>query len=316
LLDALEASGRLPALESLWMAGMGFLPADVARLGVCKRLRELAVWSSSGLKDTGVAALCEALRDAPLTHLNVGGCGLTGESVARIAQAPWRLEQLLIWGNALSEDAATVLGEHEAFGALRLLSVGRTGLSGGALAPLLSRRGAQPLRELWCDELVELSAASWSAAARGDTVRGLEMLVAERVGLRGQGALEGLVEGMDGGRMRRLVLSNNGLGAAHMLALRDARLPNLRELELNDNPLGDAGLEVLLSAGWIEGLEVLKVSGYGLSMAAVELLRAQAPRLGALRELHMHVNGMSDEALREALCGVSLNIKDLTLKTS
>jgi hypothetical protein len=73
---------------------------------------------------------------------------------------------------------------------------------------------------------------------------------------------------------------------------------------------------VLLSAGWIEGLEVLKVSGYGLSMAAVELLRAQAPRLGALRELHMHVNGMSDEALREALCGVSLNIKDLTLKTS
>jgi hypothetical protein len=240
---------------------------------------------------------------------------LTGESVARIAQAPWRLEQLLIWDNVLSEDAAALLGEHEAFGALRSLNVNKTRLSGGALAPLLSRRGPWPLRELWCDGLAELSSASWSAAARGEVMCGLEVLVAKRVGLRGQGALEGLVEGMDGGRMRRLVLSNNGLEAAHMLALRDARLPDLRELELNDNPLGDAGLEALLSAGWIEGLEVLKVSGCRVSMAAVELLRAHAPRLGALRELHMQVNSTSDKALHEALCGVLLNTKDLTLKT-
>jgi hypothetical protein len=303
--DALEASGRLPAMEVLWMGGGAFDEARAARLGVCKRLRELALWESVALGDAGVAALCEALADAPLTQLNVGGCGLTGASMARIAAAPWRLEGLLIWDNALSEDAATLLGEHEAFGALRLLNVNKTRLSGGALAPLLSRRGPQPLRELWCEELPELSSASWEA--QGDTARGLEVLVASRCGLHRQGAFEGLMEGMDGGRMRRMLIPRSGLGAAHMLALRDARLPDLRELDLNANPITDEGV----AAEWIEGLEVLKLSWCELSVAAVELLRAQAPRLGALRELHMQVKGVSDKELREAICGA---LPDLKLK--
>jgi hypothetical protein len=309
LLDALEVSGRLPAMESLWMAEMGFIAGDMPRLGVCERLRELAVWATAGLGDAGVAAICEALQHAPLTYLNVGGCGLTGESVARIAQAPWRLEQLLIYGARLADEAASMLGRHEAFGALRLLQLSKTGLSGAALAPLLSRRGPQPLRELWCEGLSELSAASWSAAARGEVMCGLEVLVAENAGLHGQGALEGLVEGMDGGRMRRLVLSNNGLEAAHMLALRDARLPDLRELDLYFNPITDAGLGGLLAAGWIEGLEVLRVSGCGLSVAAVDLLRAHAPRLGALRELHIQLDGVGDKAMREAICGALPDLK-------
>jgi hypothetical protein len=56
---------------------------------------------------------------------------------------------------------------------------------------------------------------------------------------------------------------------------------------------------------------VLKLSWCELSVAAVELLRAQAPRLGALRELHMQVKGVSDKELREAICGA---LPDLKLK--
>jgi hypothetical protein len=309
LLDALKRSGRLAALEALWMGCAGLEAADMERLDVCKQLRELAVWSNHRLGDAGVAAACEALKEAPLVHLNVGGCGLTGASVARIAQTPWRLEQLLIWGNALSEDAATVLGEHEAFGALRMLQLSKTGLSGAALAPLLSRRGPQPLRELRCADQGELSAASWSAAAQGDTARGLEVLHARQAKLGAGGAFEGLLEGMEGGRMRRLLIPSNKLGAAHMMALRDARLPNLRELDLSDNLITNAGLEALLAASWFEGLEILKVSKCHLNKAILGPLRALSGRALALRELHMHVAGISTAALIYAIGGALPQIK-------
>jgi hypothetical protein len=298
LLNALRTSERLAQLEVLTIAGEGFDAAQAAGLGACVRLRELRVWASPALGDAGVAALCEALHDAPLEQLLVGSCGVT--EVAVIAAARWRLERLELWHNALSKGAARLLGVHEAFAGLRVLNIDSAELSGGALAPLLSRRGPQPLRELRCDDQPGLSAASWRAAARGDTARGLETLHASQAKLSAGGAFEGLMEGLDGGRMRTLELSSNGLVSAHALALRDTRLPGLRTLDLNANPIGDAGLEALLAAEWMEGVEVLKVSGCMLSMAAAALLRAQAPRLSALRELHIKLDGFRPEVVHEA----------------
>jgi hypothetical protein len=288
LLKALRTSKWLAQLEVLTMGGEGFGAAQAAGLGACVRLRELGVWSNPAFGDAGVAALCEALHDAPLERLTVGRCGVTEVEV--IAQARWRLERLSIWGNALSGQALRRLGAHEAFSALRQLDVSNMLLRGGVLAPLLSRRGAQPLRELRCERLPELSEVSWRAAARGETARGLEVLSAGGARLSAGGALEGLVAGMDDGRMRQLLLPGCGLEAAHMATLRDARLPDLRELDLCDNRIGDAGLQVLLEARWVEGLETLKVSGCGLSVATVKMLREQAPRLGALRTLYLGVS--------------------------
>lgn len=302
LLDALEDCGRLPALEALCL-GLEEPVATLRRLRVCGALRKLTVWSRAALGDAGVAALCEAVQHAPLMLLNARCRGVSGACLAMIAAAPWRLEQLMISEVELSADAAALLGEHEAFGALRLLGLSWARLAPGALAPLLARRGEQPLRVLRCNYLNGMDAESWGTAAQGDTARGLETLVIEHSVLRRHGVFDGLVAGIDGGQMQRLSLSWNGLGAKHMKMLGEARLPGLRELDLSHNPITDAGAEALMAADWFGGLEHLDVNNCQLRKALVEKLRALPGRQLARprREVaaqHRGARSWSDQLLR------------------
>ena len=259
LLDALEASGRLPALESLWMAGMGFMAADAARLGVCTRLRELAVWSSAGLGDAGVAAICEALREAPLTHLNVGGCGLTLSSFARLAASRWPLRSLYWWGNSIGAAELELLARSRVVEGLQQLNIGDGRMGGGALAPLLSRRGPSALRELWLARGGEIGAAGMEAGAHGEVLSGLEVLHAETCRWE-ERAFPALRAGLSGGSIAQLFLRANNLDDTSAAALAAADLPALRTLDLSSNQITNIGLAALLKAPWIARLDALDVS--------------------------------------------------------
>jgi hypothetical protein len=288
--DADTAVGALAELERLgWLGRMEALelgPALVTARGLewlasCARLRSLGLWGGA-LRVEEVGRLCEALEAAPLEGLNVGGCGLDGAGLAKIAQTRWRLRDLGAWGARLGRAEVELLAQAEAFEGLERLNL-RRALSGGALAPLLARRGATALRVLEVHGCA-LDAQSWRAASQGDVMRGLVTLGASEAGISDD-VTSALVDGLGGGRIEALELSRNLLRGETAHRLARASLPQLRSLALDHTRIGDAGLSGLLEAPWIGGLEVLDVVSCELSLGAEALFKGAAHRLKSLRYL-------------------------------
>jgi hypothetical protein len=260
LLEALGAHGMLPKMERLWMGVTALMQEHAALLASCGALEELAIWSNLMIADEGFEVMCDgALADAPLTSLNVGGCGLTLPSFARLAASRWPLRSLYWWGNSIGAAELELLAGSRVIEGLQQLNIGDGRMGGGALAPLLSRRGPSALRELWLARGGEIGAAGMEAGVSGEVLRGLAALHTEMCRWE-ERAFPALLAGLSGGSIAQLFLRSNGLDDTSAAALAAADLPALRTLDLSNNQLTNVGLAALLEAPWITQLEVLDIS--------------------------------------------------------
>lgn len=260
LLEALGEHGQLPKMERIWMGVTALMQEHAALLATCGALEELAIWSNLMIADAGFDAMCDgALASAPLASLNVGGCGLTLPSFARLAASRWPLRSLYWWGNSIGAAELELLAGSRVLDRLQQLNIGDGRMGGGALAPLLSRRGPSSLRELWIARSGELGAAGMEAGVDGEVLRGLEVLHAEMCRWE-ERAFPALLAGLSGGSISQLFLRSNNLNDTSAAALAAADLPALRKLDLSSNQLTSVGLTALLSAPWITQLEALDIS--------------------------------------------------------
>jgi hypothetical protein len=247
-------------MERLWMGVTALMQEHAALLASCGALEELAIWSNLMIADEGFEVMCDgALADAPLTSLNVGGCGLTLPSFARLAASRWPLRSLYWWGNSIGAAELELLAGSRVIEGLQQLNIGDGRMGGGALAPLLSRRGPSALRELWLARGGEIGAAGMEAGVSGEVLRGLAALHTEMCRWE-ERAFPALLAGLSGGSIAQLFLRSNGLDDTSAAALAAADLPALRTLDLSNNQLTNVGLAALLEAPWITQLEVLDIS--------------------------------------------------------
>jgi hypothetical protein len=307
IIDALERWGRLSMLERLSLSSAQL--THLIALTRCGALRELALWSNRSIQDAGVKMLCGPgpLRDAPLELLNLGGGGLTHASVEQLAQMPWRLKRLLLWDNSLTAESIALLAKAPAFAALTQLNISGMRLPDGAFTPLFAAP-QRALEELWLSRSHGLSARSWAASA--GLVRGLKTLHAESLA-PDEDTFAAMMAGLAGGQIAELNLSANRLTSAQMQVMADTPLPALRILTLSNNPLREQGLELVLSAPWAAQLDVLKVSHCTLDAPSIAIIKRHAPRLQALRSLHIEIalppGPDLAEQLRDALPGVTIH---------
>jgi hypothetical protein len=299
IIEVLETHGRLPALEALWMGFSGVALEGVRRLACASHLRELALWSNPGIKTAGVQALCAgALADAPLELLNLGGCDVDADGVALLARQRWPLTHLLLWANSLGADQIASLASAPLLSTLTLLNIADSQFVDDALAPLLARRGASALRELWLARCPEIGLASLEAAARGDILRQLHVLHLEGSELSDPARCGALTAALDGGQLTTLHMSNTSCGDAGARALASAQLPALRRLDLSNNQLTAEGLGALLRSAWIGELEALDLSANGLTPSVIPHIADAATRLA---RLHITVQTAQQAELGESM---------------
>ena len=134
--------------------------------------------------------------------------------------------------------------------------------------------------------------AGCARALAGGAFERLEVLSLRSANLGDRGAAA-LASAPWLGRLRVLDLSGNGLTAEGLAALLARPLPALEELDLDDNPLGPAGGELLGRTQALPALRRLAASGCRLGDGGVGALAGEGA-LPALRELSVGKDGLAD----------------------
>jgi Ran GTPase-activating protein (RanGAP) involved in mRNA processing and transport/ankyrin repeat protein len=219
-------------------AGAGMLA--VALRGGGSALEALDLWSNV-VTDAGVGLLAEALRhNGSLTRLSLqfNSFGAEGASLLGEALASPRcgLRELSLWGNALLVDGAAALGRglarNRTVRELRLWSNGIGAAGGAAIGAALGNLTSLDLFDNRLGNAGTAALAQCLGAHSGG--RG--------VSAAGSGAM---------GRLLRLRLERNGVGAGGARALSAALLARgaaLQHLDLSNNELGVEGAAVLADA--------------------------------------------------------------------
>jgi hypothetical protein len=236
-----------------------------------------------------------------------------GELVAWLASGALRdVDRLVVWDAALTDAGAAAIAACRDASSLRELDLSWNHIGPAGAAALARMPALRSLRLYHNDAGVEGAAA---IAEAGGALESLN-LCGNALGDRGltliaRGTLANL---------RSLALGWNELGPAGVAALVAApwpkleflnircnhvdgnaaalllsgALPALRRLGVDENPLGRDGLAQLMAAPGFAQLEWLNLGGTGIDdHAAADLAKAG----GALRELRVHDNGLSQLAV-------------------
>jgi uncharacterized protein (TIGR02996 family) len=98
-------------------------------------------------------------------------------------------------------------------------------------------------------------------------------------------------------RLRRLSLACSPLGREGFEALAGINFRALRSLRLTHTRAQTSGLEALLSAPWVAGLERLELADTTLAEGGAEAI-ARAPSLANLRHLSFYAGGIAPDGIR------------------
>jgi len=212
--------------------------------------------SENELRAEGARALMRAPRLAAVEALALETCELPPNAVGAIVEAPcWRtLRTLDLSKNPIGVDGLLAFAEAPApphLHTLRLADADLHADAGGILASIE-----------WLPSLLAFDLSR-------NELGGRAVPVAKRLAAPGS-------------RTRKLALGRMGLDAAGAAALAPL-WERLVHLELEDEPIGDAGLAALVTEG-ASALHTLALRGCGLTDASIALLagRAKLPRLHAL----------------------------------
>lgn len=271
----------------------------------------------------------ELFAAGPIRHVHlqdVGGC------LEAVAESPYlgRLTALTVHAERTGEPLARVLAGCPHLAGLRVLRLTRNRLTDAAVGQLAASAGMPRLEELDLseNEIGETGARALAASQHLTHLRGLE-LARNQVGPAGAEALAGSDRLA---ALERLGLAQNGLNAPRLhtltrvtdllrvpvldltgnaitpevLALLLARPPagergeplpvRLRDLDLGQNELGEAGARVLAGAKVLGELKALRLRGCGIPDAGVHLL-ARSPHLGRLLHLDLGNNPVGDRGV-------------------
>jgi uncharacterized protein (TIGR02996 family) len=232
----------------------------------------------------------------------------TREDLLSLFRSPWlqRLHELDLGRNHLDPPMQSAFAEFPLLPRLESLLLHHTDLGAGGLESLLRGPGLPRLKELYLAGN-QIRDTSLAVLSRSDCFPALELLDL-RDNRFGSGGLYLLAQSPALQGLRHLWLVNNWIGDSGLAALCDAgvsRLPHLESLWLNWNSVGDRGAAVLArdpartalrdldlrdchieDAGglalahspWLENLHSLQMSGNRFSTATVRALRERYGR--------------------------------------
>jgi hemoglobin-like flavoprotein/Leucine-rich repeat (LRR) protein len=296
---ALATSDALPSLESLRMAGNGIGARGAEALATGKlQLRELDLSSNDiGAKGAGALARGDSLSE--LRFLAVAGNRLGSDGVAALVVSPELdgLVELDLGNNGVGPSGAAALSLSSSVRSLQSLGLGQNSLGREGLQLLVASQMFDAL------EALDLSGNGLGPSgamhlAGAPFVRRLRRLDASDNGL-GDAGVAALLGSAHLAGLRFLDLSQNALTASGASLVADGP-PQLEELSLSDNPLGDGAASALAEAMRRLRVTRLHLRGCELSGRAVgEILDA-----GRLRFIDISRNSIGAEGA-EALSGAT-----------
>jgi uncharacterized protein (TIGR02996 family) len=276
-------------------------------------LRALDV-PSCRLRDRGVEELLASPHLKRVTALDLAGNELEGPSVRALVESPLmgRLTSLNLSDNgSLGVSAARRLAQSPAVAALQTLGFSYTNIGPAGLRDLLRSTFLTGLTCLRAGFIGSYGAAdSLVSGLIGSPV--LARLTAfDLGGFSGQAALLELLRLPSLGQLSSLCLPRCSLHreCAHILT-QSSHFSGLSTLDLTNNHVGPAELQMLAASPHLAGLTVLRLGGNGVRDAGARAL-ADSPYVTRLVELDLHKNSIGGPGI-QALAG-SANLVHLTV---
>jgi hypothetical protein len=241
---------------------------------------------SERLLDGELAEILADPRVVNLKELNLHNNALTAESARLIADSPKLvgLEILDLSFNPIADEGVATLAGSAQLESVRIFSVARVGASGRtarALAASSQAAGVADLdlryQQIGPDaalligkrQVLRLTKTGIDGPTAVALLRAAEVQTLEL----SENAIGSLTD-LDAIRAAIMNLDLNHCELSDISALAQATAPGLEALELDYNPLGDAGLGALTTARWLQQLKFLSVVGTKGSPAARQALRS------------------------------------------
>jgi uncharacterized protein (TIGR02996 family) len=305
-LTALFNAGYLANLTSLkvsnWSnAGSRGLVRALAQSTTIHHLEELELSAGNSRIDR---ASLRALGQSPvlerLGNLQLDGEALDGEGLEALLTSPLlgNLERLTLRAPGAGDRLATAIARSSHLGKLRALELisvglGEEGVRALAAAPHLDQLESLDLslNRLSNEAVQELASSRILANLRELGLRQTPLTANTWRELREAGLLRRLVD---------LDLQNAHFGPEQARALVATPLPDLRELTLCGNRIGDAGVRQLASAEWLPGLIDLNLESNRIGDKGLEALLEALPG-SQLAQLDLSENRLTDVGARALL---------------
>jgi len=235
-----------------------------------------ATLTENRLTAEGVKALMASDKSAPLAWLNVASNRIGDAGFEALAGAPGfaSVTQLFAAGNGATDKGITALASSPNAAGLTYLSVGDQAVGDA---------GAQALLKLTALGRLELPRAEIGGAGGRALIEGT---AADALSLEGNPIGPGGLKGLKGFAPGMSTLSLKGAGLtlddiAALAALDGAG--DLRELSLQDNAFGDAGVAAVGQIPWLQELDKLQLEGSGCGKEARAKMRKDWGTRGGLK---------------------------------
>jgi hypothetical protein len=291
-LTRLEQLGHqwLPSLRSLrigWMYGGGDDQLrEQRRIFPLGQLEKLEL-NYHGMDQQGLASLLEDTRWRALRTLRLPNTQLTANMVRTMQEhLPMELIETLTIDPIQNEQGAPLkqlmAGELDA---LRELELGAGKLNDVGLRALLERSPGK-LEALQAPAAM-VEEEGFEALMGSELGAGLRRLNISQLGTRAAHAARALAVAGPLPRLEELNMSSCELGQRGAMLLSRATLSGLRALTLDSSSLDAPGVEALLRAPWMAGVERLELQHSKLDATSMRSLMEHADSLRGLRRLNL-----------------------------
>ena len=292
--NGLARMKQLAQIEQLELFNNDVSAEDFAILLKSNYLNALKVLVVGGnpLGERGMSELAQSEVLAQLHTLNVDSCGLSAEAVKLLVESPKaaNLRTLSIGANRLRAESIRALAASPFLAGLTELDLHLTTLRVAAMRHLATATFANDLRTLSLRN-ARFDRPAWNALASClfPSLTSLNLGTAV-VGTTGADAL---AQAPFAHTLTALGLDVCELKDRGLTALARGSFPQLRNLDLTSNGIGDAGLTAFAESNAFPALHELRISNNRIGNAGAQTL-ADSQTLTHLRSLSLSEKGISD----------------------